>query len=183
MTLFGDIGGLYDFIFLVMTPLMVLCLGDRFLFSLAESVFLDNDSEETGTNWLDKTRPINMTWLDLVSQNFIIRLLSCSFFRPKNRLEKLVALSTRRLEKDLDVRSLLASQHLLDTLLKLLVTSRQKRILMRHQRTNVVVEAEVDDEPLNGEGSFGAKDVDELRKILTGSAAECEVGGEQDQEM
>ena len=44
LALFGDIGGLTNFIFMVMTPLVGLVLGNRYNFSLFSSLFWVNDS-------------------------------------------------------------------------------------------------------------------------------------------
>ena len=52
MTLLGDIGGLYDFFVLIVTPCVSIIVGDRVTFYLLQRLFYTND---TNTDSIDKT--------------------------------------------------------------------------------------------------------------------------------
>jgi len=48
------------------------------------------------------------------------------------------------MERDLDIRSLIKAQDLLKTFVKMKISKREKRKLMRMQRSNVILEPESD---------------------------------------
>ena len=73
-------------------------------------------------------------------QNPILRFLKCSRFRKKSKLEKLIEKGEKRLDKQLDVRSLIMTQNLLMSMIKLFVKSKSNRKLMRIQWRHKVLE-------------------------------------------
>ena len=45
LELFGDIGGLLDFVMLIMTPLVGFIVGDRFTYIILKSLYMQNRHE------------------------------------------------------------------------------------------------------------------------------------------
>lgn len=46
LVVFGDIGGLNDFIFLLLTPLIAYIIGDRFSYIILRSLYMQNKGED-----------------------------------------------------------------------------------------------------------------------------------------
>ena len=80
---------------------------------------------------MESTKPLKMTSSKVFWENPIIRCLTCRMFRKKTPLEKSLKVGEERVEKLLDVRSLIMTQNLLLTTIRLLVKPRTKRELMR----------------------------------------------------
>ena len=158
LALFGDIGGLTDFIFMIMTPVIGLLLGNRYNFSLFSSLFWVNDStDEQNRNrtmhlsetaqgnlqthsWAKRMDRFKLTYMQVIEQNPIIRLLTCRPFRKSTKLDKIIDIGSERVDRQLDVRSLIMTQNMLLTLTQLLVKQKTKRQLMRIQHRHKVIE-------------------------------------------
>ena len=80
---------------------------------------------------MEKTEPFEMSYSEAFWQNPIILCLSLRSCRKKNELEKTVKIGEKRIEKRLDVRSLIMTQNLILTMMKLLVKPQAKRKFMR----------------------------------------------------
>ena len=72
-----------------------------------------------------------MTRAKVFWENPIVRCLSCRMFRKQTHLEKSLKVGEKIVEKQLDVRSLIMTQNLLLTTIKLLIKPKAKRELMR----------------------------------------------------
>lgn len=174
MTLLGDIGGLYDFFVIFVTPLVALIVGDRLTYHILGKLFMvrdpkrpgiingntncDTDSEDKNNsdteakqkrwrNWLKGVVPYRTNWKTRCLHNKIVRLITCRFFLKQKADPGMQMLENgqRRLDRDLDIRNLIKAQDLLKTLMKLKVSDSKKRKLMRLQRRNCLLEPSKDD--------------------------------------
>ena len=144
MTLLGDIGGLYDFIVVVVTPCVGLIVGDRLTYHLLSLLFMVNTSQAGGDSnqsddnnssdpdekkkrwrsWLEETQPYSTSWRNQLSHNHLVSCITCRKFRryrERNDEEKTLELGMKRVKRDLDIRNLIKAQDLLKTLVFLLV--------------------------------------------------------------
>ena len=71
-----------------------------------------------------------------------MRYLNCTKFRKKTKLEMMIKKEEWRVEKQLDVRSLIMTQNLLFTMIRLFVKPKSKRDLLRIQRKHKVLNDE-----------------------------------------
>ena len=85
MSLFGDIGGLLDFIMMIITPLVGYIVGDRFSYIVLKSLYMHNKSGENqrkdpslkGTPiqktldqaWIKETKPYKESWKNQILLN------------------------------------------------------------------------------------------------------------------
>ena len=75
-----------------------------------------------------------------MEENPLARILLCKVFRKKKNIEKIIQKGYERVDRQLDVRSLIMTQNMLTTLIRLLIKPRVKRQLMRIQRKPKVLE-------------------------------------------
>lgn len=71
--------------------------------------------------------------------------------RQKSQDERTLEMGKKRIKRDLDIRNLIKAQDLLKTFIKLKVTKREKRKLLRLQRSNVILEPDSDFSQSNSE--------------------------------
>ena len=114
---------------------------------------------------MENTKPFMMSPVKVFWQNPIMRCLTCRRWRKKTKLEKDIKLGEKRIEKQLDVRSLILNQNLLHTMIRLLVKPRSKRELMRIQRRHTILEKKVknkiEDEGLTMDKNAGSSSSDD----------------------
>jgi len=99
MTLLGDIGGLYDFFVVVVTPLVMLIVGDRLTFHLLSKLFMVNNPKESPSsgfsdsddndksdpeakkrrwkNWLQRAKPYKTACKDQIYHNKLFKFVTC----------------------------------------------------------------------------------------------------------
>ena len=63
-------------------------------------------------------------------------------------------LGKKKVKRDLDIRNLIKAQDLLKTFIKLKIVKREKRKLMRLQRTNIILEPDQDISSQDSEDDF-----------------------------
>ena len=97
--------------------------------------------------WLSQTQPYKTDCFTKLQHNHLVSLLMCRRLCPKRKKkaeERVLDEGESRIRRGLDVRTLIKSQDLLRTLIKMKVNKRDKRKLMRMQRANLVLEADSD---------------------------------------
>ena len=136
MTLLGDIGGLYDFIVLVVTPLVGLIVGDRLSYYLLSKLYMinkarlngnrsepgaysDGDDSDGGDmdakkrrwkNWISDVVPYKTDCRTKTVNHNLVSILMCKYFRPgrvKQPAERVLELGEKKVARDLDIRSLI----------------------------------------------------------------------------
>ena len=136
LQLFGDIGGLLDFVMLIMTPLVGFIVGDRFTYIILKSLYMQNRHEsdkvysdfhqsvKNPTNkrlrqkaWLDETIPYKESTKNTILMNQLVSTFftcrdckkTCLWKCKKTTAEKIYNRGQSRIEKALDVRNLIKS--------------------------------------------------------------------------
>lgn len=99
------------------------------------------------------TERFSITKKDSVLQSPCVRCLTCRRYRQQNQLERILELGLHRVKRQLDVRSLISSQNILMSFLRLMVSSATNRQLMRVERRHKVLEPNVasDNDSSDGE--------------------------------
>ena len=86
LSLFGDIGGLLDFIMLIVTPLVGYVVGDRFSYIVLKSLYMQNKGKEDQRDeanqngeekqkeldpkyWIEETKPYKESWKNQILLN------------------------------------------------------------------------------------------------------------------
>ena len=101
LSFFGDIGGLFDFIILICTPLVGYIVGDRFSYIILRSLYMQNRGESRPPGaydgfedafedpddpqvkrkkqgaWLGRTEPYKESWKSQILLNQWVRFLTC----------------------------------------------------------------------------------------------------------
>ena len=142
-------------------------LGDRFGFSLIKNLFWQNNTKKQkkrkdevtspqvedessqlkkGQEWSKSTTKIKIGWWDQVKMNPIVKLITCKMFRKKNTLEKAIDIGQDRVDRQLDIRSLIISQNVLMSLTRVLLKDKKARQLLKLQRRHKVVEPGISSE-------------------------------------
>ena len=152
MVLFGEIGGLWYFLMMVLTPIVTMLLGKRYHFSLFSNLYWVNDSkansppvnkirpgfgqsgstpQQISRKWTKSTKRFSMSCWQVTLENPIVRFLLCKDYFVKEKMERVLDIATDRVHHQLDVRSLIMTQNLLKTLIKLVIKPHKNRQLMR----------------------------------------------------
>ena len=84
-----------------------------------------------------------MTRQEMCCLNPVVLFFKCTHCMPKRKktkLEKAIKIGSKRVERQLDVRSLIVSQSILHTLAKVLIKPSETREMMKMQRKHKVLE-------------------------------------------
>lgn len=90
-----------------------------------------------------------MSCWQVTLENPIVRFVLCKDWFVKENMEIVLDIATDRVDRQLDVRSLIMTQNLVNTLIKLVIKPQTNRQLMRIQRTNKIIEPNFLDQSIN----------------------------------
>ena len=101
------------------------------------------DKQRANDEWLQDTTEYKETFEDQVKLSSLYQTLSCRCLlkkRDKSVSEQLLTKGSQRVERNLDIRSLIKSQEILKTFILTVEPNKERRKMMRLQRRSVVLE-------------------------------------------
>lgn len=102
---------------------------------------------------------------EVLKQNSIVRCLLCSRFRNKTQLQRTIEVGEERVARKLDVSSLMMTHDYVVTLSKLLVGPPVKRLLMKMQRKQRVIEPDAGSDDASDEDNFALSAQDDFKRF------------------
>ena len=132
MTLFGDIGGFSSFFFVLLGLFVGSMPGTLLNMSTTASLFRANlsadETSQKGIFWFDSTRKLEFKKVFKLKQ-ILGWLLTCFRKEHEKRLERILRKGSDKIEKMLDIRTIIKHQRALETLKRLLVPKQTRKLI------------------------------------------------------